>query len=107
MFGGSELSCWEWVSGSIPYHSGTQCGPKAVIRAATCMFRVPDLSEALFVALSSLSLGSEAFLFTYALRFWGGFLFHTILLPHIMCFSSFVTVSNYWQQLSKASRSQD
>lgn len=31
-------------------------------------------------------------LFTYALRFWGGFLSHTVLLPVL-----FVTVRNYWQ----------
>lgn len=88
----------EW----LPCHivadlSGPQCGPTAVIRAATCVFHVPNFSEVLFVALSFLSLGREAFLFTYALRFWGGFLSHTILLPHYLCLSSFVTAWNYWQ----------
>jgi hypothetical protein len=88
----------EWLPCHIVAdHSGPQCGPKAVIRAATCVFHVPDFSEVLFVALSSLSLGSEAFLFTYALRFWGGFVSHTILLTCFMGFSSFVTVWNYWQ----------
>lgn len=39
---------------------GLQCGPKAVIRTDTCVFHVPDVSQVLFAALSSLCLGNEA-----------------------------------------------
>lgn len=100
VFGGSEVSCWEWVSPQQPSHavadhSGPWCAPKAVIRAASCAVHVPDFSAVLFVARSPLPLCSEAFLFIHALRLGAGFSptpFHFLF--HVL-FSSLISVCNY------------
>lgn len=57
---------------AVADHSGPQCVPKAVIRAASCVFHVPDFSEVILVTLSHPRAAKPSYLPTLNLLMLGG-----------------------------------
>lgn len=85
---------------AVADHSGPQCVPKAVIRAASCVFHVPDFSEVILVTLSHPRAAKPSYLPTLNLLMLGGSgegFCPTPTLP--MSYPFFLFISVCWQYL--------